>query len=430
MMLVSKLFRLHFTGLVLLLFINACKDPDNVGLDVLPTSDLAALSTTDTVSLLTSTVREDSLSTTGLPGPNLLGAISDNQFGYTNSSFYAQLLLSTANVTFGTNPVVDSVVLGLDYAGYYGDTLSTTHEITVYELGESILTDSIYYSNKTFATIGTLGTLTTTDIRPTDSVTLGTVKTSPHLRINLDLALGNRFITAASSNYASNDAFTSFFKGIYIRDNVTSGTGCILYFGAGKARTKLSLYYHNDTDTIEYGFSLNGTRRVNHFEHDYATAVFGNNFNDPVFGSNQCYIQSMASVKTKVEIPYLTNLTANQNIAINKAELIIPAESTPPTLYPRNNSLFLVGIDSVGKSFFLPDYIDLVSSFGGTYASGNYTFIITRYVQQILTGARKNYGLYIVSSSGSVNAYRTVIGGSNNATSPMKLRLTYTSLNN
>lgn len=424
-----KSFSLCFAGLMLVIFISACKDPDNVGLNVLPVSDLSSLNTTDTFSLSTSVIKEDSLLATNNT-VNMLGEINDNFFGKVNASFYVQVLLSVANVNFGISPQLDSIVLSLDYAGYYGDTTST-HNFAVYELDESIFKDSLYYSNKTFATKPTpLGTLTTSEIHPSDSVLLGTVNKNPHLRIRLDDAFGNSLLTAPASNYVDNTSFSNFFKGIYVSDVVTSGSGAILYFGPAKAMTKIALYYKNASeDSLEYDFSINGTGRINHFTHDYSTAVFGGNFNDPVFGANLCYIQSMAGVKTKIQIPYLTNLTSNQNIAINKAELIVTVDNTTTLTYAPNTSLFLVGIDSLGKSIFLPDYADSPTNFGGILNSGTYTFVITRYIQQILTGTRKDYGLFLVSPGASVNAYRTVIGGSNNASFKMKLRITNTLLN-
>jgi len=405
---------------MLLHFLNGCKEPDSVGLNVLPNADLSAVNTSDTFSLENSIVREDSILSGGT-SLNLLGALSENVFGYSNASFYSQVLLNSSGVSFGS-ATFDSIILRLDYAGYYGD-LSSAHVFTVYRLTESIL-DSIYYSNKIFSTSDVLGTFSASEIKPSDSVVIGGINTDPHLRIPLDSSLGAEFLTAPSGNFTDNTAFLNFFKGIYVRDSVTSGSGCVLYFDLKKAMSKLTLYYNHGSS---YDFLLNGSGRVNHFEHNYTTAVFGNNF--PASGNNFCYVQSMSGVKTKIDLPFLSNLNQDGIPSINKAELIITLDNSSTSTYAANPNLFLVGIDSAGKSYFLPDYIESQTGFGGTLTSGAYTFQLSRYIQQVLTGSRNNYGLYLVSTGAAVNAYRTVVGGFNPPTIRMKLKLSYTHLN-
>ncbi len=403
-----------------MLSIVSCKEPDSIGLNVLPTSDLTSLSTLDTFTLVTKVVKEDSLLSTG-NSVNMLGELNDNGgFGYAGASFYAKVFLKDNNaVSFGISPQFDSLVLTLDYAGYYGDT-SCTHNITVYQLQDSIASDSLYYSNKTFALGSVIGTLTTSEIHPNDSILISGVNTDPHLRITLDPVFGNSLM----QGFADNAAFTSFLKGIYVKD-VVPCTGNILYFNLTEAMSKLSLFYN---DTV-YDFSLSSPNRINHFEHDYSTAVFGNVF--PVAADNLAYIQSMAGVKTKIEIPFIKSLNADSNIIVNKAELIVTLDNSSIVTFPANTSLFLVGIDSLGKSYFTPDYIDSQTAFGGTLTSGTYTFLLTRYIQQILAGSRSNNGMYLVSPGASVNAYRTIVGGgaNPNPSSKMKLRITYTHLN-
>lgn len=420
---------LPFCFIILFYSLSGCKDPDNVGINVLPEGDLTGIGMIDTVSMVVSTVREDSIPADANT-LNLLGAYTDNVFGYSNASFYSQVLLKTPNASFGTNPICDSIVLTLDYAGYYGDTsINSTHVFTVYELSESINVDSSYYSNRTFTTSTLWGTVTTTEILPTDSLVISGTTVSPHLRLKLDSVLGEKFLNADPSSYFDNTSFLNFFKGIYVRETVTTGNGCILYFSLTEVMSKLTLYYNSSSgSSLSYEFLLNGDGRVNHFEHDYSLASFGNVF--PVDGSTSSYIQSMAGVKTKIEFPYLDKLIQQGNIAINNAQLIIKGDNTDAGLYPLHSKLGLTGRDSLGKSYFLPDNIDSPDDFGGDLTSQNsYTFNITRYLQQVLSGSRKDYGLFLVASGSSVNANRTIIGGSAHPSLKMKLQLTYTKIN-
>jgi hypothetical protein len=406
----------------------SCKQPDNIGLNVLPASDLSSHSFSDTISLQTSIEREDSVPATG-NSANLLGNIHDNLFGDANASFYTRALLSSLNITFGSNPVCDSIVLSLVYSGYYGDT-TASHSFEIYKMDESIADSTVYYSNKTFATSDLLGYLTTSDIHPNDSVLLNGVKTAPHLRIPLDNSKAAIFFSAASSVYASNSAFLDFFKGIYIKEVSSPATGSILYFNLADTLSKITLYYKNSTDdSLSFSFYLNGLGKVNHFTHDYSSAVFANQFNNPDLTKNLCYVQSMAGVKTKINFPYLNNLIQDGNISVNLAQLVVTIDNSTTATFPAHSSLFLTGIDSLGRSYFLPDFITSTTGFGGEQTSGTYTFHISRYMQQVLSGTRKDYGLYLVASGASANANRTVIGGSDNPSIRMKLNLNYTNLN-
>lgn len=417
---------------IFFVFIYSCKEPDNVGLNVLPKSDLSSLSYSDTSSLQTSVVKEDSILATG-NSANLVGAIHDDKFGDSKASFYTQVLLSSVGIDFGSKRVCDSIILTLAYSGYYGDT-TAAHNFEVDRLNEYISSDSNYYSTKSFHTSDPLGTLTTSDIHPHDSVMVNGINTAPHLRFPLYNSDSSIFCNPTSNLYTTNSAFLSFFNGICIKDVSSPATGgSILYFTLTDTMSKITVYY-NDSLSFSFFFpittSTNLAETVNHFEHNnYSGAIFVNNFNDINFGKDRCYIQSMAGVKTKVEFPFLKNLVQNGNVSINKAEFTVTIDNTTTATYAAHSSLFLVGIDSAGKSFFLPDYVSSTATFGGAQNSGTYTFLVTRYIQQILSGKRTDYGLYLVAAGAAVNANRTVIGGSNNATFPMKLKLSYTNIN-
>jgi hypothetical protein len=157
--------------------------------------------------------------------------------------------------------------------------------------------------------------------------------------------------------------------------------------------------------------------------------VFVNQFNDPVAGSNFCYLQSMAGIKTTIRFPHLNELIKAGQVSVNRAVLEIQADVSSSGDLKPHNKLSLAGIDSTGLGFFLPDNIDNQTLFGGDLTSSNsYSFVITRYLQQVLNGSRKDYGLYLLSSGAAVNANRTVIKGGNNPDQRMKLKVIFTSI--
>ena len=67
------------------------------------------------------------------------------------ASFSTHLRLSDNAVNFGANPVLDSAVIILSYAGYYGDT-TIEMNIQVEQLSEEIYDTTTYFSDEAFST--------------------------------------------------------------------------------------------------------------------------------------------------------------------------------------------------------------------------------------------------------------------------------------
>jgi hypothetical protein len=101
------------------LLLAACKKESNVGLDVQPEGDLINVVTTDTMMLVTYTVREDSLRSDEEVNPSTvqIGSYSDPDIGFSSASLYTQFSVfnNVGGLQFGTAPVVDSVELWLNY---------------------------------------------------------------------------------------------------------------------------------------------------------------------------------------------------------------------------------------------------------------------------------------------------------------------------
>ena len=420
---------MFFSGFLISILLISCSEPSIVGINVLPKNDLVNVKFDESQILKTITVREDSLRSDGTI-LNLLGSYTDPVFGKSTASFYTQVLLSKENPPFGTNPTIDSIVLTLAYNGFYGDT-NTTQRIQVFELAEDIKKDSAYYSNKIFSIGNHCGTLTFNP-HPTDSVLVDGTNTAPHLRMQLDALFGKKFLDASSTNFANNDNFLNFFKGIYVAaDNITAtNQGAILYFNLLSSQSKLTLYYKNTADdSLKFDFIMGtGAERVNHFVHDYTGTPVNATLN---IDTDLVYVQTMSGVKTKIIMPNLKHLTDSGMIVINKAELVITVDKTKITNYAPPSKLLLARIDSTGKNDYVDDQNLGADYFGGTYdsAKGEYKFNLAKYIQEILTGAITDYGLDLLSSGAVVSANRAVVGGGSNTSSyKMKLKLTYTKI--
>jgi hypothetical protein len=135
----------------------------------------------------------------------------------------------------------------------------------------------------------------------------------------------------------------------------------------------------------------------------------------------------MAGVQTVIKFPNLKESLANKQIAINKAELIIPAVNGSYLIEGFTSKLTMASKNAVGEFQFLPDYFEGDSHFGGNYDNTNnsYEFNITRYVQGLLNGTENEDGLVLLVSGSAVKADRAVFYAPNNPINKIRLNLYY-----
>ena len=401
---------------------------------------------TDTFSLQTKVLEEDSLRT-DLSIYNLLGLYNDPIFGPVSSSIYTQVLLTGANLDFGSAPILDSVVLTLDYVELYGDTASTM-TINVYKLLSDLSDNTDYYSNSYVAhEVLPLASLTFTPNLSDSVPTLYNNTTyKPHLRIKLPNTFGIDILN--NSPFTSSTDFLSFLKGFYIttQDSVTNtsispGSGSIVSFNLNSSLSTLSIYYHyNESEKaiipLKYDFSISTDGvKYSRFAHNYAgTDVLKHITNNPTKDTTVTYVSTMAGVKTKIEMPTIKDLSKFGNIVINKAELVFTIESNSEGNFDEAiSSLSLVGINSAGETVVLSDYSEIL---GGSSkeplvdegTSKTYSFKLSRHIQQLLFHSTTDYGLYLLATGGSTTAKRSVISSEKNLISKIRLNITYSKL--
>jgi len=410
-----KNFSIAAIGLGLL--ITACNKPGIIGLDVQPKGDQFNVLYSDTSSLISYTVREDSLRSDE-PIYNLLGSYNDPVFGYSAASFYTQFSLPTNDVDFGNGDGFkpDSLVLKLGYVDNYGDA-PTAQTVNVYRLTEMMYEDSAYYSNRDFV-YDDLIDLANFSIAPQDSTTVISIK------------LNNVIFSSNDSIFADTDALQLFLKGFYIATDTTQ-LGGILYFDMFSSNTKLTLYY-DDSMSFDFEVDLNSARS-NRFSRDYSGTNIITQLSDTTLGDFLVYVQPMAGVKTKIMFPYLKNWVQSQTIVVNSAELVLSVDAGSIGIYDPPDNLFILG---AGEDLIITDQNEGASYFGGAYNDENkeYVFNIARHVHEILYEGKQDEGIYLIVPnnllvSGSVvSANRVVLGGAKNTALQMKLKLTYTLL--
>jgi hypothetical protein len=422
-----------------ILFSASCKkDKNDIGLNLVEDDQLNA-AFTDSITLITRTIAYDSVKTS-IPSSLICGNFTDSYFGSTTASFFTEVFPNVYNITFGTNPVIDSCVLSLVYKGFYGTPAPINFK--VHQLTERIYKDTIYYSNQTKTFNSTPIADFTTEPNTEDSVNVGGTNRAPQLRLKIT---NTAFLSSLlnSANYTNQETFLTFMNGLYITANGTplSSSRCAYYFNSSDAYTRLTLYYKNDENgTTQQSFVYNmggNTARFNQFLHNYNAApqiTTQTAFDDTVSTQNFdfIYLQGLGGLKAKINMPNLKSYFANKNVFINKAELVIKADqSTINSFFSVPASIAVVGIDSEGVETIIPDQLLGSSYYGGQYDASKkqYVFNIARYIQQVLTGDITDRGLYIVPIGGAVFGNRVVLGGGSNPTAlKMRLKITYTKI--
>jgi hypothetical protein len=468
----------------------SCRKENEIGLNTQPQGDLISAYFQDSSTVVSYVIPDDTIQTNE-SSLIMIGSYVDPVFGKTSASLYTQLNLQndagpldlSGGVSSSANNydlLLDSAVLTMEYTPstsdgreLYGNLDPQTFKVYTLKNAATVplLTpDSPYYSNRSFPADTLIGSKTFVP-SPDSNVTLGgincpyhisytypySVVYPPELRIKLNTAwVWNNIVSQNfSPNLASSSAFHNYFPGLYITSDNTrppqaNGKGAILYFNPYGGNTGLVLYYRRRVsapqqgDTLIYTFQINtNSAFFNHYNHNnYAGTPIASRLNTNSVQSlvthytphNQdfIYLQSMGGVRTLLTLPFLKNWISNGIIAVNQAQIIIPVDvSTVTTAFNAPPQLYLVAVDSTYHSYYFPvDYSDANALYGGTYSSspGVYTFNITRQIQAILTGVKKNYGFYILTGGSTLNAQRVALYGATRTNNKLRFRLSYTKL--
>ena len=405
--------------------ITGCKDPVIKSKNLLTQSDTLNLAK-DTLRLTVTTIAQHPLNSTGVID-GMLGSMNDRNLGISYGSFYAQCALTVSSPTFGTHPILDSVVLSLAFDGAYGPCTKPMN-ISVFELSQDMNSAGSYNTNSSF-TVKTPPIGQRLNYIPdfVDSVPVYVSggNQEPQLRISLTKAFGYKLLNADSISLLNDSLFLTYFKGIYVTASGPVGNGMI-FCNLTSATSAVTIYYRNqDTgDTIEnpFSFSISGVT-VNHFDNNYYGAPVYNAIHNPLANNQKIYLEGGAGTQGQI----LINMDSlPKNIGVNKAELIV-ALSQPDSQYTAPSSLSLLRIDDAGIGQNLDDASTTI--FGGTLQAdtlngtvvNRYHFNISLYMQKLVQGIYNNHGLFLAIPSANSTPARVVLSNLPND----KIRRTY-----
>lgn len=369
----------------------------------------------DSLTLLTSTIREDSIKTDSLSN-SLVGVINDPQFGQYKSTSYFQFALNELNKVI-SGQQLDSAVLFMQFTSptaYYGDLNSTT-SFDVFEVSQA-MDNSFQYSTQSYTHFSTPIGSFSGKFRLSDSISMhnlsGNLRIAPAISIKLSNAFATKLINASATDLTSNESFAQYMNGIAVvpTDNPSPGGGVIAAFSMNTVGTytKIRLYYN---DSLQSDFLIQSTSRSlsTYTTSNQPAAVTKQKSAGKNGNFDTTYVQALAGAKTRIRIPNLFSIIKDKNkkISIGKAEMIFrPLAGTFANPFTTPTRMVLFQPDpTTNLNQFVIDYITEVF-YGGNYnsISNEYRFNITRHIQGLfsdyqLRGIDNNKGLFLAIPS-------------------------------
>lgn len=440
---------------------------------MVPAVDNITVFGTDTLSLLTKSVQDDSvvssLFISGFPAYVGAGAItSDAIFGKTKAEFYFQIRPPQDNYKFDKDLYqIDSAVLILPYSGFtYGDTNSNMLlNFKAFRMTEQIYFDSTYYaSTPAKSTEGSPFATAFVSVAQLhrsryDSVSIGGKNKPAHVRMRIDNSLMNDMIDkTGGAEYATTKDFINYFNGIYVTTD-NSGNS-VPYFNLKNSaanddysKAGVLMYYHTknssglitDTLTVSYPYdptaSQTKTAFFNKISRDFNGSAAQSFFSSTTITDGTILVQNLPGAGIDLRIPNVKNLPL---CIVNKAELVITQIASPmDALFQTPTRLYPEVINEDGTRRRLADRNPNTSITPLYFIDGNrrigavdgdlvnqYVLNFPRELQNAIVEQRKELRLRINGTQDFIGAYRLTAAGSNYSKPAyrIKLNVVYTKL--
>lgn len=433
---------------VFLFSLFSCDGPTEIGLELQESFSQIGTHFRDDFQIDAATVLlKDSIVSFG-SRPVLAGRVNDGDFGMVSAITYAEVSLPSNNLKFDPNTGADSLVLSLGYSYYFGDTTAVT-SLAVYELREPFDERTTYFTTSALPTKPEpLGTVAfrprPTGTRPAGS-TSTTARSTPTVKIKLRTELANRILAQSEQPaLASQQNFvTELLKGIAVGPSPTSEDGAVLGFNLQSDSTYLALHYTSGTTKKKVRFPfLDIQPRFNQITVDrtgtpLADLVNSGDLVPSAQTSNVTYLQSGTGLRTKITFKDLGSLKLLGNVAINRAELVVPVQKDLFDKSAVTPSVFLYETNKSNRILTYADGITprRVQNQAGApvpleYRENNKEYVadISAYVQSLVYSANPNRSLLIASAANSNLINRAVLKAS--ANDRIRLRVYYSVVSN
>ncbi len=409
----------------------------------------------------------------GNTGDYALGIISNNfQFGKTKASIFVEFKPTVYPFSFENIPdslYFDSAVVCLRYTSTFGDT-NAIQTISIYKINELLKGDSAYQTNKVVTYSEKIGSSSFAPSVLNDSLYLFRQNINNQLRIKIDNQFAAKLLTFDTSKLSplNNDSsFRDYLKGFAIVPESNGSANALMNFNVSDTASYFRLYYrvmkNGIIDSTFKDLKFNRalpSAAVNRIERNYTGSEILKNFTQNTKGDSLVFIQATPGSYAMLKIQGIDDFKKTKgNVMVHLAEIQMEEVVTPG----RQQGLFYAPLfmysevyDTASNAYypFLSDGFTSgtfdIQTFGGlrTYKTDNsiqqgakYKMNITRYVQGIITRNFPNTpirlsapysvkydDLYISFALNNLCAGNVVLGGGNNSSKKMKLRLVYSKL--
>lgn len=320
----------------------------------------------------------------------VLGTLTDSVMGVTKANVYSQVGVNGV-VEIPKNAELDSFVLSLKFIGGYGNE-DYPHNLSVYQLSEGLSTDSQYTNISSIPTGSLLAEKKNVRFPASRSVLSFRVD---DLWNNTDLFLGK--------SYSSSNEFQEAFSGLGIQSETDAdkNDGYLAYFSPSSAESGLVAHYHyfernsqNELIRIDakLTFSVSsGVKRFSEIQHVYESYPAKKWLASDSSNSVKGFVQAIGGTRVEIELPELYELAASGEIAVQKAELVLPCDCD------LHNSIFtplnFLDLKTKNPADAVVDVLDKGRFYWSrTYDGAKKAFVynITSEVQFMLTQRRKS----------------------------------------
>ncbi len=421
----TKIFILFFA---LFYLFTSCKKEEKMGLEVLPQSEIIKSQFYDKTEIQSFIVATDTFKIKNL-SKSLIGEYEDPIFGTNKAGFITQINLSKEDVDFGENFEIDSIVFYLSLDRIFGDSIAE-QELEIYEINKDLedidykeddFNDLEFYDNDGLIVSKNIVFFENEDFN--DSIAINMTDENPEFKEKMQILFSD------NTNLENNESFLEKIKGFYLK---STKTGVIASVNLLNSFSCMTLFYKNSEDTTSHIFNINeDCIRLNSYERYYENTDFFSQIDDTLNIAEKIYLQGIGGLRSKIDFPELfENWTDTGKICVNKAELIFTIDessfldknySLPDQLY-----LEMVNEDGISKMITDLEITQTYTYFGGYYNEEDktYKFNISKYIQDLIDGNYKTYGLRLMTIGSAILPQRVVLEGDNN----IKLNLTYTKL--
>ncbi len=421
-----------------IIFFTACtENPTFLGRDLLPDSDNITIKF-DSLTQIKAWTTLGRIEDTRFNSKAMVGSMRDNVFGFTRAQFMAPI----QNITYRsleTGREIDSLILILAVDTTFGDAISQT--VRVFEVTTDLFGDSTYYS----------------DADPTpfyNPVELGSATFHPAIDKTIRIPITNqdflnKFLTADDSIFVDPNDFGDVFKGLFINTDAVTGDGgsiATINIDDGSVATAMRLYFKNDTtravsDSLDAVYTMvfsNTYVKGNFYTHDYAGSLASSGIDNQDAQDTLLFVSGMSGLNTRLSFPGIEKWLDSTNLVINKAELIIPTDTTFINSGDFPDRLVLATVDKNGKfGLLLDELLDQSTGFdsktkvvfNGYYnyiRQNDYVFNISFQLQSYIDGAIDNMEFVLIADKNYQSPARTILKNSGN--SGIRLRIIYTDL--